>query len=678
MWRKLSIRTQLFALTALMLLGISVLTLSLTLWLDQKERQALAIELSHTLNKSMSHDMLKALISNETDVFSDLSFRLSQFKSVDRVLLYNDQHQPVFEYSPKQTYEYDHLVQVATEEPRFDGVDLYVKLPLMEDEHQFGEVTYIIDMHDLTTQLNEHLTYLIIAFPMELLIGFLLSVWLSRLYSRPFETLALAMKSSQPTENIFPRLSTNSQNEVKSLFDGFNQLMSQISTTTQQMRYQAEHDQLTGLYNQRGFQSQLEHYLHPEASVLSDASDETKHTEIAHHILLQIDLDQFKLVNDSIGHLAGDELLKMIATSCSADLPKNSILARTGGDDFMILLPNCALAEGIEQAQKILAALKDFRFIWEGESLSVSASMGLVAFKPFEYTLEGLTKAADSAFYSAKSTGRNQLYIYNAGDASTQKFDRDIEVAGFIKEALSGGASRFELFAQAIVPLQKESTQFSYEILLRMWDNKGNFIPPDFFLPTAERYQMMVEIDMFVLWTFLETVTQQPEHIQNLHAAHVNLAGASLNHPEFQAKVKHAIEHFDFPWEKLHLELTETSAVGNLTKASDFIQYCKDQNIGFALDDFGTGMSSFEYLKNLPFDVVKIDGSFVKDMHTDPTDKAVIRYIQEISALRNQETVAEYVETLEDVQALTEIGITYGQGYYLGKPKPLSDWLLSK
>ncbi|WP_019557327.1 putative bifunctional diguanylate cyclase/phosphodiesterase [Thiomicrorhabdus arctica] len=664
MWHSLSIRSQLFALTSFMLLGLTLATLSLTYWLDQKQREALAIDLSQTLNNSLSHDMLKALVSNETDVFSDLSFRLSQFNSVDRVLLYNDQHQAVFEYKSKPTYKYDQLIAKATEEPRFSGVNLYVKRPLAVDEYTFGEVVYIIDMHDLTTQLNEHLIYLIIAFPLELLIGFFLTLRLSRLYSRPFETLASAMKNSQPGKNIFPILSTTSQNEVKSLFDGFNQMMSQISTTTEQLRYQAERDQLTGLYNQQGFQTKLDHFLHAEDQPV-----------VTRHILLQIDLDQFKLINDSVGHVAGDELLKMIATSCAADLPKNSILARTGGDDFMILIPNCSLEEGTQQAQKTLATLKDFRFIWEGESLSVSASMGLVAFKPFEYTLEGLSKAADSAFYAAKSAGRNQLHIYQPGDSSTQKFDRDIEVAGFIKEALGDGPSRFELFAQAIVPLQTESTKIGYEILLRLWDNKGNFIPPDFFLPTAERYQMMAEIDMFVLWTFLETVTQHPEHIQNLHAAHVNLAGGSLNNHAFQVKVKQAIDFFDFPWEKLSLELTETSAVGNLTKASDFIQYCKNQHIGFALDDFGTGMSSFEYLKNLPFDVVKIDGSFVKDMHTDPTDKAVIRYIQEISALRNQETVAEYIETMEDVKVLTEIGITYGQGYYLGKPKPLTEWL---
>lgn len=165
------------------------------------------------------------------------------------------------------------------------------------------------------------------------------------------------------------------------------------------------------------------------------------------------------------------------------------------------------------------------------------------------------------------------------------------------------------------------------------------------------------------------------KHIENLHSAHINLAGSTLNNPDFQAKVKEAIEHFDFPWGKLELEVTESSAIGSFNQANEFISWLKGKNIGLALDDFGTGMASFEYLKSLPFDVVKVDGSFVKDMHTDPTDKAVIKYIQEIAHLKGQETVAEYVETAQDVEELTKIGITYGQGFFLGKPRSLSSWL---
>ncbi len=185
----------------------------------------------------------------------------------------------------------------------------------------------------------------------------------------------------------------------------------------------------------------------------------------------------------------------------------------------------------------------------------------------------------------------------------------------------------------------------------------------------------MVDIDRYVLSTYLSTVSQYPDHIARLHIAHVNLAGGSLNHPDFQQGLKQLMVQFDFPWHKLALEVTETSAVGDLSQAIGFIRDCQTMGIEFALDDFGTGMSSFEYLKHLPFDVVKIDGSFIKDMHKDPLDLAVIRYIHEISQLRQQETVAEYVETAEDVAALRQIGITYGQGYFLGKPKPLRDWL---
>jgi EAL domain-containing protein (putative c-di-GMP-specific phosphodiesterase class I) len=208
-----------------------------------------------------------------------------------------------------------------------------------------------------------------------------------------------------------------------------------------------------------------------------------------------------------------------------------------------------------------------------------------------------------------------------------------------------------------------------------MWDSEGRFVAPDNFLPTAERYQLMVDIDRYVLSTYLSTVTQYPDHVDRLHIAHVNLAGGSLNHLDFQQTLKQMIVEVNFPWSKLALEVTETSAVGDLSQAIDFIKYCQRVGIEFALDDFGTGMSSFEYLKHLPFDVVKIDGSFIKDMHKDPIDLAVIRYIHEICQLRQQETVAEYVETAEDVAALRQIGITYAQGYYLGKPKPLREWL---
>lgn len=660
MWNALSIRTQLSVLISGMLLIITVATLFQAYWLDTKERQVLAIELSHSLNKSMSQDMLKALLDNQSDTLSDLSYRLSQFESLDEVLLTDSNGKSVFEFTRKHN-KYDHLIRQATHEPQFENEDLFIKLPLQADGHTFGSVTYVIDMKSLTTQLNDHIMTLVIALPLELLIGLLLTTWISHHQTQPFQKLALAMRQTDPTLQPATHLVTTAKNEIKALFDGFNQMMAQIYKTTQDMRYQAEHDLLTGLYNRYFMEAEIRR-------ALKDEQDND-------YVFMGIDLDQFKLINDSAGHAAGDELLKMIALQTQKTLPNHAVMARLGGDDFFILMKNASLNEGLAYAKVRLEALKDFRFNWEDKTYSVSASIGLVAFKPNQYSPEELNKAVDNAFFTAKSQGRNKLHVYQPEDNQSLRFNQEVITAGFIKEALSNGPARFELFAQAIVHLQEQTDLVSYEILLRLWDSNQQFVAPDQFLPTAERYQMMAEIDMFVLWQYLTQATQTPNHILQLEKVHINLAGSSLNNADFQAKVKQAVTHFNFPWQKLELEVTETSAVGNFSQAQGFINWLKNVGIGLALDDFGTGMSSFEYLKSLPFDVVKIDGSFVKDMHKDPSDKAVIRYIHEISELRNQKTVAEYVETQQDVDVLTEIGITYGQGYFLGKPKPLTDWL---
>lgn len=661
-WRKLGIQTQLMIWIAAVVFTVASSSLGVAFWLDAKQRQALAIELSETINKSLRHDLLKGILSSDAGVYSDLNFRLSDFNQIDGLLLLNDQNAPVFTYS-RSGETHDTLVAKSTANPQFSGVDLFVKQPLVEDGYQFGSVVYIINTQSFSTQFEQHLVVLMLAFPIEILIALLLTWWISRSYNEPFTRLAKAMQRSNVAQNQFEQVRTDAENEIGKLFSGYNDMIGKIESTTEQMRYQSEHDDLTGLYNRYYIDKALQ-------AALQDDSAQS-------HVLLVIDLDQFKLINDSVGHHAGDEVLKMIARGCQTELPENAVMARVGGDDFYVLFPHTDLASGQQFAQQRLERLSDFRFIWEGQALSVSASMGMVAFKPYEYTLEDLIKVADSAFYAAKNAGRNKLHVYRSDDATSQQFNREIKVAAHIKEALSeaSNGARFELFAQPIVPLQTPSEQLSYEILIRMWSAEGDFIPPNDFLPTAERYQLMADIDIYVLKTFLQQATNHPEHLQKLHVAHINLAGSSLNHSGFQTELKQLIERFDFPWEKLELEVTETSAVGNFNQAGEFIDYCKQLGIGLALDDFGTGMSSFEYLKSLPFDVVKIDGSFVKDMHTDPSDKAVIRYIQEISALRNQQTVAEYVETQADVDALTEIGITYGQGYFLGKPQPFQQLL---
>ncbi|NOQ79351.1 MAG: EAL domain-containing protein [Gammaproteobacteria bacterium] len=664
MWQKLSISTQLIALMAVLLIIVELSTLAIVSWFDHQERRTIAVEQAQTLGRSLNNDLLKALLSPDADVFSDISFRISGFKSVDALVLFDENNEAVLSYGD---LDYTNELQgkkLLLGQSWFSKMDrLFLQVPVQADNFAFGQALIIINPEQFQTKLYEHYYTLLMIFPILFIIGLAVAWKISSLFTRPFLTLAATIKNNDVQKNQYQVISTVEQNEVKLLFDGYNEMVTKIQKETNLLHYHSRHDSMTGLYNRYAI----------EQEILTALKE--KNSPDAYHALLSIDLDQFKLINDSVGHTAGDELLKMIAHHLSCDMTANMTLARIGGDDFFLLLKNISKDKAINFAQQQLQRLQDFRFFWDGNAITVSASIGLVFFKSYEYTLEELIKTVDIAFYTAKAAGLNKLHIFNSQDKEYKQTSDDIAIAGYIKEALQDGPSRFELFAQAIVPLQYEDDKISYEVLIRMWDSHEKFMPPDCFLFTAERYHMMVDIDIYVLETYLKTVCQHPEHIKKIHSVHLNLAGGTLNNPDFQEKVNEAMTKFDFPWERLELEITETSAVGNLAQASEFINFCRSKGIGFALDDFGTGMSSFEYLKNLPFNVVKIDGSFVRDMLTDPIDHAMIRYTHDISQLRNQETVAEYVETEEELKELRKIGINYGQGYHLGKPCPLNDWL---
>lgn len=660
MWKQFTIKIQLRIFMTLIVIAVEATTLFFILKIQKKENIQNAITEATAITQSLNNDLLKYLLNPHADTLSDITFRLSAFKNIQGVIVYDSEQTPIFKYGQTEKLAKEER-KVFEQTSIFTDTDLFIKNSIHAEGYTFGYQLMDIDLSSFQ-QKQKNITLTILAiFPFALIFGYIISIFLSKSFTQPFIKLLEAMKKSDPTHNKILTLTTSANNEIKELFDGFNDQMQQIYQSTQKLQHQANHDQLTNIYNRFFIEEQLKNALNTPSK--------------KGYNLLYIDLDQFKLINDSAGYQAGDELLKMVASHFQSLLDGKSVFARVDGDGFMLLLENSSREEGVVFLEKSLEILSDFRFVWANETYSVSASIALLYFNAHEYTLKELLKAINTTLYTAKSKGRNKSHIYHVSDNLTQRFNTELETAALIKEALHKGPSRFELFAQDIVPLQEESEQISYEILIRMWDKENNFISPADFLPAAERYQLMAEIDMHVLWTYLQSVTANKEHLEKLHSAHINLAGSTLNNPDFQAKVKEAVNHFDFPWEKLELEITESSAIGNFNMANEFIAWLKSQKIGLALDDFGTGMASFEYLKSLPFDVIKIDGSFVKDMHKDPTDKAVIKYIQEIAQLKGQKTVAEYVETQEDVDELRAIGITYGQGFYLGKPRPLSSWL---
>ncbi|XPV70437.1 MAG: EAL domain-containing protein [Halarcobacter sp.] len=660
MWNKFSIKIQ---LTVFMVVIISVVELSTLYFVYQyqkeeiKENSLLEID---TITKSFNNDLIEVILNPNADMVSDITYRLTAFKEIEGLLLLDGDKNSIFKYSNIDKIK-DMQEIIFSKNSIFLKNQLLIKKLIIAENYTFGYALFNIDLGTYKEKQLDTIYTILSIFPFALIFGLILSWFLSRSYTKPFIKLIDAMKKSDPTSDKITKVETTANNEIKELFDGFNTQMNQIVSSSNKLQFQATHDQLTNIFNR----------FHMENIINNSLKKQNKYG----YNLLYLDLDQFKLINDQAGYQAGDELLKMVVLHYQNILPSNAIFARVDGNGFMVLLENCSFEDGKIFLQKSLEKLQDFRFSHNNETFSVSASISLIYFKAFEYTVKELLKASSVALFTAKAKGRNKSHIYDKGDETLKRISLEQQSAKLIKEALKDGPSKFELFAQDIVPLQTKSDKISYEILIRMWDQDNNFIPPNDFLPAAERYQLMSEIDVYVLWTYLETVTKDKKHIEKLHSAHINLAGSSLNNPDFQAKVKEAIEHFDFPWEKLELEITESSAIGSFNMANEFISWLKDKKIGLALDDFGTGMASFEYLKSMPFDVVKIDGSFVKDMHNDPTDKAVIKYIQEIATLKNQETVAEYVETKEDVEELTKIGVTYGQGYYLGKPRALSSWL---
>lgn len=661
MWHKLSIRWQLITLLTLVLTVVGAATFGLTYWFDVKERKVLALEQVDTLGRALQHDLLRALLNPQADVYSDISFRLSGFDSVAALAVLNAEGVEVYRHVRPDTLLPGDLLQRSSVEPYFSDDFLYIRQALEVDGYQYGEVVHYINLASYNTGLREHLISLLWIFALELIISLLVAMWIGQTYTRPFTELAQAMGSADVRKNRFSGVTTREQNEIGVLYQGYNEMIGEITRVTGDLTYLSEHDSLTGLYNRYAVDCAL-------AECLQNTGSES-------HVLLSLDIDQFKLVNDNVGHVGGNELLKQLGQICQGSLTQDGLVARVGGDDFFILLRGLSEEEGIDQAQQLLDTLRDYHFPWDGDVFSVSACVGLIAFRPFEYTLEALQTAVDAAFYAAKGKGHNQLHVYRPDDDNVQQYSADVQAAGIIREALGTGPSCFELFAQAIVPLQKESDKISYEILLRLRNAQGEMVRPDDFLPTANRYQLMVSIDSYVFWRYLEMATACPKHIENLDFVNINLAGATLNNSVFHDKLREAVEHFDFPWQKLVLEVTETSAVGNLAQASDFIAYCRGLGMRVALDDFGTGMASFEYLKFLPLDIVKIDGSFIRDMITDPIDHAMVSYTHEISKLRGQETIAEFVECEEHLDALKAIGIDYGQGYHLGRPTPLIEWL---
>lgn len=427
-----------------------------------------------------------------------------------------------------------------------------------------------------------------------------------------------------------------------------------------ELTHQASHDALTGVPNRREFEKRLE-------QLLARARDDGQP-----HVVCYLDLDRFKVVNDTCGHVAGDELLRQVADLLRSHLRASDLLARLGGDEFGLLLQSCPLDKALSVTEKIREAIQDFRFAWEGKQFSIGVSIGIVEIGVVECDLGLLLSCADAACYAAKEGGRNRVHVYQPDDDKLLEQHGQMEWVSRLQAALD--QDRLRLFVQPIVPLRKgENMPMHYEILVRLEEN-GKLIAPGSFLPAAERYNLMPRIDQWVLDNTLAWLGDRYRIHGELDGMYgINLSGASLSDERFRKTLRAALEQRRLPPGALCFEITETTAVANLSKVVPFIMEVKQLGCKFALDDFGSGLSSFAYLKTLPVDFLKIDGHFVKDVERDPIDLAMVEAINAIGHVMGLETIAEFVESEAILQRLASIGVDYAQGYHLGEPRPLAD-----
>lgn len=434
----------------------------------------------------------------------------------------------------------------------------------------------------------------------------------------------------------------------------------ELSILTHRLTYQASHDALTGLLNRREFEARLELAL------------ESSRTDNIQHALCYMDLNQFKVVNDTCGHVAGDELLKQLAVRMRACTREADSIARLGGDEFGLLLEGCHLEQAETVARNLLDTIRNFRFIWGDKVFDIGMSVGLVPISADSGNLTDVLSAADSACYVAKDYGHNRIHVFEHDDLTLAQYKGEMQRLQQIRRALD--ENHFYLYEQIIKPLSKTDslTQYS-EILLRMHID-GEVIIPSSFLPAAERYHLMPAIDRWVVRNAIALLKTRCNTCDSMRLS-INLSGQSLCDEEFQEFVEEEIRKSGVSPESLCFEITETTAIANMTRAIHLMKGLKQKGCTFALDDFGSGLSSFTYLKNLPVDYLKIDGSLVKDMNRNLIDRAMVRAISQIGHLMGIKTVAEYVVNDDVMMECKSIGVDYVQGFYVSRPKKVEESL---
>lgn len=449
--------------------------------------------------------------------------------------------------------------------------------------------------------------------------------------------------------------------ELSSLADGINSMLDRLTESqhsvrelTTEMSYQARHDALTGLINRYEFDR-----------LVQDAVEDAHHVRRS-HCIAYIDLDEFKVINDSCGHMVGDSLLKQLADHMRAQLRESDALARLGGDEFALLLMGCDLDVARRVCEKLLQSVRSFPFVHGDKGFKLTASIGLTEINDRQQAgLNELLSAMDAACYAAKEEGGNRLHVYQPDDQELSQRISQLEWVSRIHHALDH--NQFRVYWQRMATLS-HGLGLHCEMLIRLQDDDGTVFAPGYFLPVAERYQLMSRIDRWMVREVLAILAEKGDAFPYVCA--INLSGQSFSDDGFMDFVIDQIRQKGIDPSRICFEITETAVISNLSRARFFIESLKALGCSFSLDDFGSGLSSFGYLKNLNVDYLKIDGMFIRNLTANSVDRAMVEAINHVGHVMHLHTIAEFAETPEAIELLREMGVDYAQGYGVAKPEP--------
>lgn len=537
-----------------------------------------------------------------------------------------------------------------------------------------GYVYVALSNNIIQSTLQHHMLQYLALLLAGILVSALLANWVANSVSKPLKQIHDNIKLFS-AGNLDLRINEDAPQEISVLQSGFNDLVSQIQyahehlqdrvhDATKLLRHQAQHDSLTGLVNRQEFERRL-----------SIAVNDVKINH-SQHIFCYMDLDQFKVVNDTCGHRAGDELLRQISLILMQRVREEDTFARLGGDEFGLLLSHCTVADAMSLSEQLKEMVQEFRFIHDGRMFQIGISIGVVEITPNMNDLGDVTGYADAACYAAKENGRNQVHLFQPLDNEQLKRHLEMQWVSRINESIE--SNNFTLYCQAITPLQDESLPVFYEVLLRKIDEDGSLILPMMFIPSAERYHLMAKVDRWVInktFALFQEYAGQQQHQNFLFT--INLSGMSVGDLSLLDYLKEAFINYGVPPERMCFEITETSAIININNTIHLIKELQALGSKFLLDDFGSGMSSFSYLKNLPVDFLKMDGAYVKDITHNPTDLAMAKAIQSIAESMKIKTIAEFVESKDTLDCLKTMNVDYAQGYYINRPTPIEEVLSS-